>query len=150
MIDDICYYASDMDELEDNIKDLLKQCIPDMEKAVSTNKEGLFQQILVYLNMNMEKNISLGGICRTFGLSQSSLSRMFRIYQGESFSNYLTKIRIEKAKEIMKKSPDSYVKDVAERVGYSDQFYFSRIFRSVTGVCPKDFIEQHIEKTGIV
>ena len=41
----------------------------------------------------------------------------------------------------MRESPDIYIKDVATRVGYADQFYFSRIFRSYMGVCPSDYLE---------
>lgn len=141
-IDDVFYYASDMTELEENVTDLLKQCIPDSGKESMDNKEALFSSILSYLNAHIRESLSLGEICREFGVSQTSLSRMFRTYQETSFSNYLTEIRINKAKEIMEKAPESYVKDIAERCGYSDQFYFSRIFRSVTGMCPKEYMEQ--------
>ena len=74
--------------------------------------------------------------------TSTSLSRMFRNYRDTSFSNYLTEIRVNKAKELMDKAPQSYVKDIAEHCGYSDQFYFSRIFRSVTGMCPKEYMER--------
>lgn len=143
-IDDVFYYASDMTELEENVTDLLKQCIPDSGKENMDNKEALFSSILSYLNAHIRESLSLGDICREFGVSQTSLSRMFRTYQETSFSNYLTEIRINKAKEIMEKAPESYVKDIAERCGYSDQFYFSRIFRSVTGMCPKEYMEQQL------
>lgn len=140
--DDIFYCASDMEELEENMIELIRQCIPDTKAEVIDNKEQLFSSILSYLNEHISAPLTLGDICREFGVSQTSLSRMFRAYQKTSFSNYLTGIRMEKAKEIMQNDPDSYIKDIAERCGYSDQFYFSRIFRSVTGVCPKEYIEQ--------
>lgn len=142
MVDDVFYNASDMTELEDGIKELIRQCIPESRGENIGNKEQLFSSILSYLNAHIREPLSLGDICREFGVSQTSLSRMFRTYRNTSFSNYMTEIRINKAKEIMKNDPESYVKDIAERCGYNDQFYFSRIFRSVTGMCPREYIEQ--------
>ena len=50
---------------------------------------------------------------------------------------------IEKAKEIMKESPDLFIKDIAMMVGFSDQFYFSRIFHSITGMSPAEYIKNY-------
>lgn len=141
MIDDAFYYATNMEELKESILTLVKRCVPTLLKEKIDNKEQLFQSILSYLNGHIEEQMSLGSICREFGVSQTSLSRMFRVYKETSFSNYLTKIRIEKAQQIMDHDPTVYIKDIAERCGYVDQFYFSRIFRSVTGKCPKEYIE---------
>lgn len=142
LIDDVFYNVQTMEELEESIKELVRQYIPEAESENLGNREQLFASILTYLNTHISEAVSLGDVCRKFGVSQTSLSRMFRTYKETSFSNYLTEIRIERAKEIMKNAPDSYVKDIAERCGYGDQFYFSRIFRSVTGVCPKEYMEK--------
>ncbi len=139
-IDDAFYYASNMKELENNIEASIRQCIPDLEKENIDNKELLFRSILSYLEKHLDEPLSLGIMCKEFGVSQTYLSRMFRSYLDTSFSNYLTEARIQRAQEIMKEGRDTYIKDVAERCGYSDQFYFSRIFRSVTGLCPREFI----------
>ena len=124
------------------IRDRIKQCIPNIKKESIDDKEQLFRFILAYLDTHIREPLTLGEICRKFGVSQTSLSRMFRIYKETSFTNYLTEIRIDQAKRMMQQEPSAFVKDIAGRVGYSDQFYFSRIFRSVTGVCPKEFMER--------
>lgn len=146
MLDDAFYYALDMQELKENILAVVKQCIQGSGKEKMDNKEQLFYTILSYLNQHLEETMTLGSICKEFGLSQASLSRMFRCYEETSFSNYLTKIRIEKAQIIMKSNPEAYIRDVADCCGYSDQFYFSRIFRSVTGMCPKEYAERVRQK----
>ena len=51
-------------------------------------------------------------------------------------------IRMEKAKKLLLREEKMYVKDVAEKVGYKDQFYFSRIFYSYTGVRPSEYVEK--------
>lgn len=53
--------------------------------------------------------------------------------------NYLTQTRIDVAKELMKKDTSMKLKEIAEIVGYSNQYYFSRIFKSVTKQSPSTF-----------
>ena len=52
---------------------------------------------------------------------------------------YLTKLRIEKAKELMYSSPQLMLKDISEMVGYTDQLYFSRIFKLIIGMTPSEY-----------
>ena len=69
------------------------------------------------------------------------MSKLFRKYAGKSYAQYLTDIRMDRAKELMRANPKMYVKDIAPLVGYQDQFYFSRIFRSTTGMSPAEFLK---------
>ena len=71
------------------------------------------------------------------------MSRLFRKYDTVSFSQRMTVFRMEKAQELMKNKKDLFIKDVAAMVGYEDQFYFSRIFRSVIGVSPTEYLKGH-------
>lgn len=140
-IDDAFYYAADLNELKESILQLLYQMIPPCAYEKTDERQELFSEILVYLNQNISENLTLNEICKKFGVSQTSLSRLFRQYQDCSFGNYLTRIRMEKAKQIMQIQPDAFIKDIAEKVGYADQFYFSRIFHSVEGISPSDFLK---------
>ena len=76
------------------------------------------------------------------GISQSYLSRMFRKYEDTTFSTYLTMLRMEKAKKILASGEKVFIREVAEQLGYKDQFYFSRIFSSYTGMCPSEYLER--------
>jgi len=141
LIDDTFYYATTMEELQESIISIVKLCVPSLGYENLNNKEKLFRSILSYLNGHLEQAMTLNSICQDFGLSQTTLSRMFRRYENTSFNNYLTEVRIRKAQEFMKKDSSAYIKDIAERVGYNDQFYFSRIFRSVTGMSPREYMD---------
>ena len=57
---------------------------------------------------------------------------------GEGFSEYLNKIRVEKAKDLLKEQRIT-MQETAERVGYSNGAYFTRIFKNLTGMSPKAF-----------
>lgn len=69
------------------------------------------------------------------------MSKLFRKYTKESYNQYLTGIRMERAKQLMEANREFFVKDIAEMVGYRDQFYFSRIFRAYTGKSPAEYLK---------
>ena len=57
---------------------------------------------------------------------------------GENFSSYLTRIRIEKAKLLLKNT-DLKVYQIGEDVGFRSIYYFNRVFKQITGITPKEF-----------
>ncbi len=139
LLDEILYNVANMEELKHEVEALLRIALPASSRAEFDKPERLFEVILAYLRNHIEEPLTIGALCDKFNLSQATLSRWFRKYKGMSLGNYLTEMRIDKAKLILTQHPDVHIKDVAERLGYSDQFYFSRIFRSVVGVCPSDY-----------
>jgi len=108
-IDDAFYYAANLTELKESVLSSLLQLLPQCGHEKNDDRQELFQDIIVYLNQHMNENITLNAICKKFCISQTSLSKQFRTYQDCSFSNYLTKIRIEKAKQIMLVSKISFL-----------------------------------------
>lgn len=115
------------------------------EESLSMQKlstESYFQKIKDYIQVHMAEALSLPVVSREMGVSQTYLSKLFRKYEDTTFGNYLTMLRMEKAKELLLGKEKVFVKDVAAQVGYKDQFYFSRIFYSYTGVRPSEYVEK--------
>jgi AraC-like DNA-binding protein len=77
-----------------------------------------------------------------FRISSSYLSKLFRQHAGQSLGEFLVAVRIDAAKRLIREAPDMPLKDVAERVGFSDPFYFSRVFKSVAGLPPSEYSRQ--------
>ena len=71
-------------------------------------------------------------------MSPYYFTRLFKEETGETFLEYLTSFRIDKAKELMK-DPDISVKDICSQVGYADPNYFSRIFKKTVGKTPTEY-----------
>lgn len=137
-----CYAdARSMEELEESLEDYISQNLIRGKTGRGQNKEELFREITNYMSRNIADDLSVKAICRHFGISQTSLNRIFHSYADTSYSSYLTELRIRIARRLLEENPDLYIKDVAADVGYTDQFYFSRIFRSVTGVSPTEFVK---------
>ena len=134
--------------MEELARDITRFIVPESGQELVLDKwEEEYREILWYLEEHLEENITVWAVCRQFAISQTVLSKIFHKYGDCSFSNYLTRTRMEKAKKIMQENPGVLVRDVAERVGYGDQFYFSRMFRSTFGISPSEYMEQQVRES---
>lgn len=92
-----------------------------------------------YIESSLTMPITHQSLSDKFGFSASYLSKLFKQYRGISPSEYLTKLRIEKAKLLMDDNPEILTKTLAPMVGFSDPFYFSKTFKKITGITPKEY-----------
>jgi two-component system response regulator YesN len=86
----------------------------------------------------MDEGISLHTVASHVNFSQNHFSTIFSQETGGNFIEYLTKVRIEKAKELLINS-NLKSADIAYEVGFSDPHYFSFIFKKNTGISPREF-----------
>ncbi|WBW96993.1 response regulator transcription factor [Oceanirhabdus sp. W0125-5] len=92
---------------------------------------------LVFIKERYTENISLSDVAKYVFMSESYLSRKIKKTIGISFTEYVTKLRIEKSIELMKEGKYK-IGEVANMVGYPDYRYFSRTFKKYTGKSPRD------------
>lgn len=141
LLNEAVCYATDYDELKANLWDVLDRITGTVKPNINKIDSPLFfYSIENYLKQNLSQPLSLKSVCARFGISQTYLSRLFRKYKDMSFNEYMTINRIEEAKKLISEHPDMLLKDVAELVGYNDPFYFSHVFRSITGVPPSKYL----------
>jgi two-component system response regulator YesN len=95
----------------------------------------------ILLNYHRE-DLSLIEAAEQVNLSPQHLSRIFKNKMGITFVDYLTKVRINKAVELL---GDDELKmyEIAERIGYSTQHYFSSVFKKEMGMSPIDYKTSH-------
>ena len=86
----------------------------------------------------MSEKISLNTVAASVGMSPSYFSSVFSREVGRTFVEYLTEIRMEKAKELLMCSPMK-TSEIGYEVGYTDPHYFSYIFKKTQGCSPKDY-----------
>lgn len=107
----------------------------------SPEKKILVKNITDYFEKNYMKDISLNTISKNMYLSPVYISKVFKELMGDSPINYLIKIRLAKAKELLE-NERLPIKTVAKMVGYDDPYYFSKLFKKYYGIPPtKAYIE---------
>jgi len=111
----------------------------------SYNKNHAVKKIINYLNENYNKKISLEQLAHNMYLSPVYISKIFKEETGESPINYLIKIRLEKAKDILLKDVNSSIKNIANQVGYEDAYHFSKLFKKYYGISPLHYRKKELE-----
>lgn len=101
-------------------------------------KKDVIADIKEYISENFDKDISLAELSGKFFMNPYYLSQLFKEKTGDTYLNYLMKLRINRAKELLEKT-DLKVYEVCERVGYSDTNYFSKLFEKLVGCRPSEF-----------
>lgn len=141
LLDSLMYESFTVKEICENIKILFD--IPEQNMVSGKiDTEENYIKIKNYILDHLKDSLSLSKIAEEFSISPAYLTKMFRKYEEMSYNQYLIHVRIEEAKKLLVLHPDWFIKDVANLVGYTDQFYFSRVFRSYTGKCPSDYTDE--------
>lgn len=138
-----------LDELNDVL--MLNRLLLEKERNISCNKsidakaksacsaKQIASMVEYYIKENYTREISFDDIAQKFNFNSSYLSKIFTKYIGENPIKYMTNLRINKAKHMLLSDKELAIKEIAEMVGYSDQFYFSRIFKNVAGISPASY-----------
>ena len=85
-------------------------------------------------------DLKLPDLLEHLGVSRSYFSTVFKEKTGQSFVEYLTNLRMEKAKEYLRET-GLCTYEIADRIGFADPHYFSLTFRRRTGMTPKQYRE---------
>lgn len=103
------------------------------------NNAGIrVQAIIKYINENYDKNITLTDVGEKLYASPYYISRIFKQETGTNLIDYINEVRVERAKELLK-NPQYKIYEVGEMVGISDSHYFSKLFRKISGLSPKEY-----------
>jgi two-component system, response regulator YesN len=86
------------------------------------------------------ENITLGLLADEINISKNYLGQIFRNVMGETFNQYVTRIRMEKAKRLILEGK-LYIYEIAEKVGYSNIPYFSSQFKKYIGINPTELMK---------
>lgn len=108
---------------------------------VYPEKQKIVSAMLDYIHKNYKTDMSLDMFAKDMYLSQVYLSKLFKEEVQTSPINYLIKIRLSHAKELLE-TTDLSIKNVALNVGYEDVYHFSKIFKKYYG-CPPSVIKGH-------
>lgn len=108
----------------------------------NTDHQSLLQnQAINYMLDHLTENLTISKIADHLEISESYLSLIFNKYQGSGPIDYLLDLRVGQASKLLRIS-NLKVYEIAHAVGYSDPYYFSRLFKKKTGMSPKEYRHQ--------
>lgn len=110
--------------------------------SLQKNK-NVIGQIEQYLQANFDRDVKLQEIADRFYLSREYISRKFKQEFNENISDYLVKIRMNKAKSLLKTS-ELKIYEIANMIGYQDDKYFRKVFKKIEGITPNEYRASHL------
>ena len=136
-------YFKKIDKLQylEEFINVINEIILELNKFINKNvnlEEDRINVILEYIESHYDKALELSDISKAFNFNYYYLSYYFNNHCKEGFSEYLNRIRIEKACELLKDNK-LYVSEISSMIGYSDHSYFCRVFKKITGDTPSRY-----------
>ena len=105
--------------------------------------ESLPVRIQLFIASNLHKGLTLQDLSDFLGYSEKYCSELFHAQMGETFSVYLKRVRIERAKRYLEDDTVSLT-TIADSLGFKDQFAFSHFFKKATGHSPRHYRTQYV------
>ena len=106
--------------------------------AREDDQESVIEQVCDYIDQNIEKDITRSSIAEAVHMNPEYLSKIFKKEKGIGLSNYITEEKVKRAKSYLENT-QLPISVIASKLGYSNFSYFSKIFKSSTGVLPNDY-----------
>ena len=119
-----------------------------LERRRDTRVDKIAEMVREYVMEHYKERITLGQAAEALNISQGYLSTAFKKQSGESFTSYVSAIKIEKAKELI--AGHQYMMyEISDLLGFDTPFYFSKVFKKVTGMSPKEYEAQCLKQKKV-
>lgn len=136
--------STDLEELFDEIKLRVSNLTDYVRKSLEFHIKASILKAKEIIDHNYHQNLTLEEIARSVSISPFYFCRLFREELGVSFTEYLTKVRLGKAVDLLAQGLS--VKECCYALGYNDPNYFSRIFRKYYQVSPSEYRGELVKK----
>jgi two-component system response regulator YesN len=128
-----------------DLKKWVEDFLLDINELIESGQAGSMEQLIngvkAYVEEHYREGVTLNTMAERVNMSPSQLSKLFREYSGEHFSDYVTSLKVQKAKELLKRT-DQRIYEVADYLGFSDAYYFSSWFKRTVGCSPTEYREE--------
>jgi len=141
-IESLLENVTDINQMNEVLKKLVVSALIFRDSKVNHERSKLIQKAKLFIDDNFsDPKLKMNQVAEKFNISSGHFSTVFSQEIGETFRDYLTNLRINRAKELLR-STDLKSSEIALQVGYNDPHYFSTIFKTNTGLPPQRFRAQ--------
>ncbi|HZH62857.1 MAG TPA: AraC family transcriptional regulator [Metabacillus sp.] len=112
-----------------------------IEESNNSKQHRIVGKMIALFSHSSSKKLSSEEIADTIGMNYAYLSTLFRKETGKSITQFQDELRIEKAIKMLKEESIN-ISEVSHSLGFSNPFYFSRVFKKVTGVSPTTYLNE--------
>ncbi|MCI9326862.1 MAG: response regulator [Lachnospiraceae bacterium] len=133
-----------MEQLQNWIVNILQGMNELMLRDDMSEKRDVIAEVKGYISKNFNREISLNEISEHFFINPYYFSHLFKKKTGETYQNYLIRLRMERAKKLLEET-DLKVYEICERVGYSDTNHFIKMFARMTEMNPGEYRKAYKE-----
>jgi Response regulator containing CheY-like receiver domain and AraC-type DNA-binding domain len=119
---------------------------PRFESLRSKGRNPLVAGVQRYVRENYSGRLSLGEVAARFEVSPNHLSTVFKKYAGQGYAEFVAQVKMDKAKELILGGHYKMF-EVAQLLGFEDAFYFSKVFKKVEGLSPREFYLRACERS---
>ncbi len=124
------------------LENFILRAVPHCSSASTTRSEAAgvrkYTEIVNCLNAHIGDNLSISDIAKKCSMSPSSVKQIFHRYAGMGVAEFYREMKINAAVAML--SQDMSVREIAQRLGFTDANYFSTVFKRVTGKSPTEYI----------
>ncbi|MBR2937250.1 MAG: response regulator [Oscillospiraceae bacterium] len=135
------YRAKDMHSLSASLKEDFCALCDGLKIRKPGSEHGVIGRLVQYLNEHLDEDVAHNEIAAKYRIHPGYLSRLFKQEMGETLSEYLLRIRIQRAASLLKEGQHK-IGDIAGMVGYSASSYFSIMFKKYTGYSPREYMQR--------
>ena len=121
------------------------QMIKVLENHQEARKDKIVELALEYVRAHYQEKITLSQAAAVLNVSQGHLSSTFKKQTGKNFSDYVTEMKIEKARELIE-SYQYRMYEISDMLGFDTPYYFSSVFKKITGYTPKEYENLVVKK----
>lgn len=132
------YRCTTTSEVFGFLRKYISDLIENFEKKKETKEQKPITEAKKYIQEHYQEPLKLEDVSKHIGFNATYFSSVFKKETGKNFLDYVTELRMNKAKQLLC-SGEMSVNDVAEAVGYQDLKYFSRLFKKNAGISPSDY-----------
>ncbi|MCR5031361.1 MAG: response regulator [Lachnospiraceae bacterium] len=124
---------------DDSTPNEITQLILSRFTASAQGDDSLAQKAVDYISAHYTENISQGEVADALGVSPSYLSGIFHEETGESYSRFITRLRMTQAAVLLRTEQNLPIREIAQQVGYFSEKHFMSVFKTFYGITPSEY-----------